>query len=567
MTKKGIPGAVITILVVVAVDVLSFMVIMPIIDTFCQALGASKSLIGMQFTVYSIAAIVSSFVVGRISDRYGRKTIFFFSAIGTVIAAVGCILLTNFTQFLIFTALSGLCTGTVGTAYAYIGDMVSDDKERSRYIAYVTATLSLCFVIGPLLGGVISSVWSIRGPFYFSACIGLLEIVLVLKYLKSPKELEAEKQYKALLLVNNESSSEEVKKEQQFYAAASVESPIRVGEGDEAAKTMSRASSFSEIMARGAGPTAMVNPSLDLTASFAAKFTGSGEDETNDDAQSENDIFQALDDEKFIKTLFPPPKNIDEELANQRTPLINDGPLLPVTNDHNTNNNATEDDKNTPSHPWFDYRALLIGGMGTALNTLTYLGIIALIPLILEESKYGIVSDSNDGDDDGVSDHDIKTISRYMGFYLGCYGFTQVLGMVVVFPRLSQRVGIMYCGVIGSIIFGLAFFTIFTTSSPTDIFAVCIPMAFGNSLCRPVFPSYLGSIATKQRRAEYMAISATFGNVALMIGGQMTYLYTTFSPELTIFLCGGASILNGILILLFTLSHPDALNVNPAAKK
>jgi MFS-type transporter involved in bile tolerance (Atg22 family) len=149
-----------------------------------------------------------------------------------------------------------------------------------------------------------------------------------------------------------------------------------------------------------------------------------------------------------------------------------------------------------------------------------------------------------------------------MGFYLGTYGFTQVFGMVVMFPRLSQYVGLMYSGVIGCFIFGLAFFTIFTTKSPNDMFAVCIPMAFGNSLCRPVFPSYLGSIASKDRRAEYMAITATFSNVALMIGGQMTYLYTTFSPEVTIFLCGGASILNGIMLLIFAWFHPEASKVN-----
>jgi MFS family permease len=48
-------------------------------------------------------------------------------------------------------AMAGFFTGTVANAFAYITDVVPL-SERAKYISYLSATMSTCFVIGPMIG-------------------------------------------------------------------------------------------------------------------------------------------------------------------------------------------------------------------------------------------------------------------------------------------------------------------------------------------------------------------------------------------------------------------------------
>lgn len=77
-------------------------------------------------------------------------------------------------------------------------------------------------------------------------------------------------------------------------------------------------------------------------------------------------------------------------------------------------------------------------------------------------------------------------------------------------------------------------------------------LAIGNSLIRPVFPSYLGSIAPKDRSAEYIAISSTFGNLGMMAAGNLTRLYS-ISRRDAIYFTGLLSIVNALVILIYLI--------------
>jgi MFS family permease len=410
--------------------------------------------------------------------------------------------------------------------------------------------MSLCFVLGPLVGGLIASLLTLRSPFYFSACIAALEIVLVVLFLKNPKELENEQRRaqaagsEALLLKNDQTDSVSL---HHYHRHHQNRNQIQQQHSQREGISVSRASSFSEVVTEG-----MLRASFSIPIAnndpAPAELLESPRSE-DDDENNDKDLFEALDEEQQLRTVYFPVLG-DEDKDTTRDAAVT---TAVTAVDTATDVVDIRVDSTATRNPWCDRRALLVGGVGTALNIVTYLGLIALVPLILEEDKFGIVhsdSDSGDGgsDDDGLTSHEVRAISQYMGFYLGAYGCTQVLGMIALFPRCQRRMGLLLTGSLGSLVYGASFFVLLFTSRPLQLFAVCVPMAFGNSLCRPVFPSYLGKIACKERRAEYMAISATFSNVALMIGGQMTLLYSTFSPTGAILLCGLSSILNAILL-------------------
>lgn len=464
--------ALVSVNMVVAVDVLAMLLILPIIDTLSQSLGASKAMIGTLFTVYSSCALLSTFIMGRISDKYGRRTIFLLSAFGSLCASIGCILVVNFTQFLIVSALSGCFTGTVGTAYAYIADIVQEPKKRAKYISYVTATLASCLVLGPLVGGVVS-IWYLRGPFFISASMALLELLLVYGYLKSPRELiELQKQQHSLL-----PADEDVEQQQQQQQAEDV------------------SSSGAELESLTAA--AAMNPML-----------GAAE---------------------------------QEEPANEMQK-----PLLGA------------DDEEPVRSAWFDYRAVLVGGLGVFLNTVTYLGLVSLVPLILQEDSFGIVSDDTN---DELSDHDISRISFLMGTYLGVFGLVQVFCILMVFPKVQKHLGMLSTGALGCFIYGVTFCMVPFIHHTGYMYAIFGCMGVGNALSRPTFPAYLGSIAHPKKKAEYMSVTATCGNLAMVFGGQMTLLYS-YQANAAVLMAGLLSIANAAMIVTFSVFHPSKPTVN-----
>lgn len=666
MTEKQLRGAIATLMVVVAVDVLGLLLIIPIVDTFAQSLGASKALIGTQFTVYSASSIFASLVVGRLSDYYGRKRIFLISAIGAFISAVACIFVQNFDQFLAASAFNGLFTGTVGTAYAYVGDLVSDEAQRRKYISYITATISLCLVLGPLVGGSVATLY-LRAPFFISAGIALLEVVLVVFCLQNPDELKTIKEndaFSALLTPEDRAllhpprrnrhgqqpqDSDDINDHSitsyrvhtvsldNAVSMKAVEGPVEAGSLDSqharmlaATEILRQVATLPDVdqqtmssplhhpKANITSTTPMSPPlSLDQSASLVTVIVEDDEDPRLSSVEAALLKAKSQKHQSFpyfkaskqaLSSLLSPSKSLsasrslqsdsaaegdsrnksralstsrsggnglgsEAASADARNKSI-DSSKRPVgdSGDDSDADDAASENRS----PWCDYRALLIGGLGTFLNVATYLGLVTLVPLILQEPQYGVVSSSlgaesspsvlwsawslmSSGDDDELSSSDIRHISFLMGAYLGCYGAMQVLGMLFVFPYMSQphRCGLLGTAVIGCLLYGGMFCTIpillqqYPREASKGLFAVVIGMAFGNAMCRPVFPTFLNQIAPAARRAEYMTFSGTFSNVALMIGGQMTWLYAYQGATITIILCGGASLLNALIIALY----------------
>jgi MFS family permease len=703
-SKRQLQFAIFTLMVVVAVDILGMMLLVPIIDTFSQSLGASKAMIGTQFTVYSASSILASLVIGRISDYYGRRFIFMASSIGGAVAAIACVFITTFDEFLITSAFSGLFVGTVGTAYAYVGDLVHDEARRSRYISYITASLSCCLVLGPLIGGSVATLY-LRAPFIISAGIAIIELLLVIFCLKNPQDLQAWKDNRivtnplqsdattktsnvdSLIYPEHSSSSmdmhgavsmkmvsaldddeedenddvnvhlleegKEYRYPSQFAnkplpshsmtnntpvssvnysnaadivhalhpnsaarqastsnvttsasASATVQPTVYVG-GNQ--NTTSYNNNNNNIQSHSIG-----NNNSNISSSISNQnnpyFNHSFNHNSNLHAASLVTVIVTEDDEqehfltdtretkknqksyyqRFLNAWYPSQSSISSSSSNRQsntritienttattttpnassaaavmsavTGTTDNRPVQSSSISSTTTTNTIGSTTHKPLSPWMDYRAVMIGGLGTLFNTVTYLGLIALVPLLLQEDQFGIVSPDSNGDgqtDDSLTNHDIKTISFMMGVYLGCYGTVQVICMIFVFPRCVNYFGLLWTGAIGCFIYGTVYCLIPFVHTTTGFYMIFMGMAIGNSLCRPSFPSYLGKIANKERRAEYMTVSATFGNIALMIAGQMTLLYT-YTRIGAIFICGGASIVNGLIFVLFAVTHTD----------
>ena len=179
--------AIVTVMAIVASDMFGTSMVVPVQTMYAASLGTSKAYIGLLGSIFSACSFVSSLVMGKMSDMYGRRTTFLVTGFGATIAYAGAIFSTSFYNLLLWRALAGLLSGTVGNAFAYLADITSKE-ERAIYMSYMSAVMSSCFIVGPMIGGGLS-IYGLRVPYLGATVFSGIVMVLTYTSLKEPKSL------------------------------------------------------------------------------------------------------------------------------------------------------------------------------------------------------------------------------------------------------------------------------------------------------------------------------------------------------------------------------------------
>ena len=145
-----------SIFLIVFIDLLGFSLILPLLPYYAETFGASDTVVGLLVASYAAAQLIGAPLLGRISDRVGRRPVLLVSLFGTLVG----FLLLGFakTLLVLFIAriLDGLTGGNISVAQAYISD-VTDAKDRSKGLGMIGAAFGLGFIIGPAMGGLLSN--------------------------------------------------------------------------------------------------------------------------------------------------------------------------------------------------------------------------------------------------------------------------------------------------------------------------------------------------------------------------------------------------------------------------
>jgi DHA1 family tetracycline resistance protein-like MFS transporter len=175
----------VVIFTTVFIDLVGFGIVIPVLPFYAEGsrFNASPRTVGLLFASYSVMQLIFSPILGRLSDKHGRRPVLLISIIGT-----GCgFLILGFatTLWMLFVGriLDGITGGNISTAQAYIAD-ITTKEDRAKGMGLIGAAFGLGFVFGPAIGGVLSH-WGIGVPFLFAA--GLCFANALLLYFTLPE--------------------------------------------------------------------------------------------------------------------------------------------------------------------------------------------------------------------------------------------------------------------------------------------------------------------------------------------------------------------------------------------
>jgi DHA1 family tetracycline resistance protein-like MFS transporter len=177
----------VVVLLIVLVDLLGFTLVMPLLPRFAAHYGFSDLQIGVLLAAFPLCQLIAGPILGRLSDRFGRRPVLAVSQLGTALSFLILGLSHNYSIMLFARMLDGFSGGNFLVAQAYVAD-ITRPEDRAKGMGLIGAAFGIGFVLGPLLGGLLllaplPVTWRLRLPFLIAAGFSTCAWILVLLYL------------------------------------------------------------------------------------------------------------------------------------------------------------------------------------------------------------------------------------------------------------------------------------------------------------------------------------------------------------------------------------------------
>jgi DHA1 family tetracycline resistance protein-like MFS transporter len=167
------------IFITVFIDLVGFGIVIPVLPFYAEGtkFGATPREVGLLFASYSVMQLIFAPVLGRLSDKYGRRPVLLISLLGTSLGFLILGFASTLWMLFLGRIIDGISGGNISTAQAYIAD-VTTKENRAKGMGLIGAAFGLGFVFGPAIGGVLSR-WGINVPFLFAGTLAFANVILL----------------------------------------------------------------------------------------------------------------------------------------------------------------------------------------------------------------------------------------------------------------------------------------------------------------------------------------------------------------------------------------------------
>ncbi len=163
------------------VNMLGYGIIIPILYAYSKKFGLTDFQNGLLFAVYSVCQFISTPIIGRLSDKYGRRPMLLVSIIGTALSFFTMAFAPNILFLYIARILDGLTAGNIPVIFAVISD-TTKPQDRAKSFGFIGSAFSFGFIFGPAIAA-FTVIFGAAIPFIIAGVITTIAAALTALYL------------------------------------------------------------------------------------------------------------------------------------------------------------------------------------------------------------------------------------------------------------------------------------------------------------------------------------------------------------------------------------------------
>ena len=167
------------ILLTVLIDMVSIGLIIPVLPPLVGQFTSNPADHAFWYGVVAFAFGLSNFfaspILGRLSDRHGRRPILLLGFMGLGFSFFATALAQSLWVLVAIRVVSGAMQANMAVAHAYVAD-ISSPEEKARRFGLLGATFGMGYVLGPVMGGLLGDT-DLRWPFWVSGSLAVLNLM------------------------------------------------------------------------------------------------------------------------------------------------------------------------------------------------------------------------------------------------------------------------------------------------------------------------------------------------------------------------------------------------------
>lgn len=176
------------IFLIVLVDVLGFTIVIPLLAFYAEHFGATPLVATLIVSCYAVCSLISTPIIGKLSDQYGRRPLLLISQAGTCAGFLILGFSTALWMVFLGRILDGVTAGNLSLAQAYISDHTKPEN-RAKAFGVIGIAFGVGFTFGPTLGGALAK-YGVHVPFILAACLSACSMLAT--YTLLPRERPGE---------------------------------------------------------------------------------------------------------------------------------------------------------------------------------------------------------------------------------------------------------------------------------------------------------------------------------------------------------------------------------------
>jgi DHA1 family tetracycline resistance protein-like MFS transporter len=180
------------VFLIVFIDLVGFGIVIPILPLYVEEYGPSPVVFGLLMASFSIMQFIFAPILGRLSDRIGRRPVLLVSLVGSAVGYVLFGIAGSLAMLFASRIIDGISGGNISTAQAVIAD-ITGPEDRAKGMGLIGAAFGLGFILGPAIGALLVTVapWM---PGAAAAVTSTIAFVLVLTKLPETLDFEAKRE-------------------------------------------------------------------------------------------------------------------------------------------------------------------------------------------------------------------------------------------------------------------------------------------------------------------------------------------------------------------------------------